>query len=49
MWGLAELIETAARSGRGELAADGLRRLSELTRTSRTDWALGSRPARERC
>jgi DNA-binding CsgD family transcriptional regulator len=40
-WGLVELIEAAARSGKAELAADGLRRLSELTRTSGTDWALG--------
>jgi DNA-binding CsgD family transcriptional regulator len=40
-WGLVELIEAAARSGNADLAADGLRRLSELTRTSRTDWALG--------
>jgi DNA-binding CsgD family transcriptional regulator len=41
MWGLVELIEAAARSGKAEVAADGLRRLSELTRTSGTDWALG--------
>jgi DNA-binding CsgD family transcriptional regulator len=41
MWGLVELIEAAARSGKAELAAGGLRRLSELTRVSRTDWALG--------
>jgi DNA-binding CsgD family transcriptional regulator len=40
-WGLVELIEAAARSGKADLAADGLRRLSELTRTSRTDWAFG--------
>jgi DNA-binding CsgD family transcriptional regulator len=41
MWGLVELIEAAARSGNPELAVDGLRRLSEKTRISRTDWALG--------
>jgi DNA-binding CsgD family transcriptional regulator len=41
MWGLVELIEAAVRSGETELAADRLRRLSELTRTSGTDWALG--------
>jgi DNA-binding CsgD family transcriptional regulator len=41
MWGLVEVVEAAARSGKPELAADGLRRLSELTRASRTDWALG--------
>jgi DNA-binding CsgD family transcriptional regulator len=40
-WGLVELVEAAARSGKADLAADGLRRLSELTRTSGTDWALG--------
>jgi DNA-binding CsgD family transcriptional regulator len=42
MWGLVELIEAAARSGKADLAADGQRRLSELTRTSGTDWALGA-------
>jgi DNA-binding CsgD family transcriptional regulator len=41
IWGLAELIEAAARSGKADVAADGLRRLSELTRISGTDWALG--------
>src|SRR3984885_11630221 len=41
MWGLVELIEAATRSGETELAAGGLLRLSELTRTSGTDWALG--------
>jgi DNA-binding CsgD family transcriptional regulator len=40
-WGLAELIEAAARCGKADLAADGLRRLSEMTRASGTDWALG--------
>jgi DNA-binding CsgD family transcriptional regulator len=40
-WGLVELIEAAARSAEADLAADGLRRLSEMTRTSGTDWALG--------
>ncbi|HEX4671935.1 MAG TPA: AAA family ATPase [Solirubrobacteraceae bacterium] len=40
-WGLVELIEAAARSGNADLAADGLRRLSDRTRTSGTDWALG--------
>jgi DNA-binding CsgD family transcriptional regulator len=40
-WGLVELIEAAARSGKPDLAADGLRRLSEMTRASGTDWALG--------
>ena len=40
-WGLVELIEAAARSGRAELAADALERLSETTGASGTDWALG--------
>jgi DNA-binding CsgD family transcriptional regulator len=40
-WGLVELIEAAARSGEADLGADGLRRLSEMTRASGTDWALG--------
>jgi DNA-binding CsgD family transcriptional regulator len=40
-WGLVELVEAAARCGEADLAADGLRRLSELTRSSGTDWALG--------
>jgi DNA-binding CsgD family transcriptional regulator len=41
-WALAELVEAAARSGNVERAADGLRRLSETTRPSGTDWALGT-------
>ncbi len=40
-WGLVELIEAAVRCGEADLAADGLRRLSEVTRTSGTDWGLG--------
>jgi DNA-binding CsgD family transcriptional regulator len=40
-WGLIELIEAAARSGATELATDALERLSETTRASGTDWALG--------
>jgi DNA-binding CsgD family transcriptional regulator len=40
-WGLVELIEAAARGGKADLAADGGRRLSQLTRVSRTDWAFG--------
>jgi DNA-binding CsgD family transcriptional regulator len=40
-WGLAELIEAAARSGATDLAADSLERLSEMTQASGTDWALG--------
>lgn len=40
-WGLVELIEAAVRSGSPELATDALAQLSEATRASGTDWALG--------
>ncbi|HET7049063.1 MAG TPA: AAA family ATPase [Solirubrobacteraceae bacterium] len=40
-WGLVELIEAAARSGKAELAVDALGRLSQATAASGTDWALG--------
>jgi len=40
-WAVAELIEAATRSDEPELAASALRRLSEDTRASGTDWALG--------
>jgi DNA-binding CsgD family transcriptional regulator len=40
-WGLVELIEAAARSGKPDLAADVLDRLSQTTAVSGTDWALG--------
>ena len=36
-----ELIEAAARTGEGGLAADALARLSEIAAASGTDWALG--------
>ncbi len=39
---LPELIEAAARSGKTASAADALRRLSETTRASGTEWALGT-------
>jgi DNA-binding CsgD family transcriptional regulator len=42
IWGLVELIEAAARSGAPGPAADALQRLSETTRASGTDWALGT-------
>jgi len=41
-WSLAELVEAAVRSGQSERAADAFHRLSETTRTSGTDWALGT-------
>ena len=41
-WGLAELIEAAARSGRTDLATGALQRLTAKARASGTDWALGT-------
>jgi DNA-binding CsgD family transcriptional regulator len=40
-WALVELIEAGVRIGRLDEAAAALDRLSERTRASRTDWALG--------
>jgi DNA-binding CsgD family transcriptional regulator len=40
-WALTELIEAAVRSGSPESAAGALELLSEATRASGTDWALG--------
>jgi DNA-binding CsgD family transcriptional regulator len=40
-WALPELIESAVRSGRPELAADGFDRLNEMTQACGTDWGLG--------
>jgi hypothetical protein len=40
-WGLVELVEAAARCGSLERAADAMRRLSESTSASGSDWALG--------
>jgi DNA-binding CsgD family transcriptional regulator len=40
-WGLVELVEAAARSGASEPASDALAQLSETTRASGTNWALG--------
>jgi DNA-binding CsgD family transcriptional regulator len=41
-WSLAELVEAAVRSGQPARASDALQRLSEMTRASGTDWALGT-------
>jgi DNA-binding CsgD family transcriptional regulator len=40
-WALVELVEAGVRVGRPDEAAAGLDRLSEHTRASDTDWALG--------
>jgi DNA-binding CsgD family transcriptional regulator len=40
-WGLTELIEAASRTGQRQTAGAALERLSESTRASGTDWALG--------
>src|SRR5262249_56069438 len=40
-WGMTELIESAVRTGRTDLAAEALRRLTMKARACRTDWALG--------
>jgi len=41
-WSLAELVEAAVRSGQPARASEALKRLSETTRASGTDWALGT-------
>jgi DNA-binding CsgD family transcriptional regulator len=41
-WELAELVEAAVRSGQLARASGALQRLSETTRASGTDWALGT-------
>jgi DNA-binding CsgD family transcriptional regulator len=40
-WGMVELIEAAVRAGTPELAAGVCSRLTEMTKASGTDWALG--------
>ena len=40
-WTLVELIEAAARTGERETASDALDALTQTTRPSGTDWALG--------
>jgi len=40
-WGLSELIESAVRTGRRDLATGALEKLSTKARASGTDWALG--------
>jgi DNA-binding CsgD family transcriptional regulator len=40
-WSLAELVEAAVRSGEAGAAADALERLTQTTRPSGNNWALG--------
>jgi DNA-binding CsgD family transcriptional regulator len=40
-WGMTELIESAVRTGRTDLAAEALQRLTMKAQACRTDWALG--------
>jgi DNA-binding CsgD family transcriptional regulator len=40
-WGLTELVESATRAGRMDLAEDALERLASKTQASATRWALG--------
>ncbi|WP_202873059.1 helix-turn-helix transcriptional regulator [Kribbella capetownensis] len=40
-WALPELIESAMRCNRADLASDAFDRLSEMARASGTNWALG--------
>ncbi len=40
-WGMVELIESAMRSGRTDLAAEAVARLTTKAQACRTDWALG--------
>jgi DNA-binding CsgD family transcriptional regulator len=41
-WSLTELVEAAVRSGQPTRASDALQQLSETTRASGTNWALGT-------
>ena len=41
-WSLTELVEAAVRNGQPARASDALQRLSETTRASGTDWAVGT-------
>ncbi|HEY2436841.1 MAG TPA: LuxR C-terminal-related transcriptional regulator, partial [Solirubrobacteraceae bacterium] len=41
VWALVELVEAASRTGHGERGSEALRRLTEITRATGTEWALG--------
>ena len=40
-WGMIELVESAARTGRTDLAAEALQRLTTKAQACRTGWAVG--------
>ena len=40
-WGMVELVESAVRTGRTDLAAEALQRLTAKAQACQTDWALG--------
>jgi DNA-binding CsgD family transcriptional regulator len=40
-WGLTELVESASRTGRTDVATEALNRLASKARASGTEWALG--------
>jgi len=40
-WGLSELVESATRTGRRDVAMDALERLTRKARATGADWALG--------
>ena len=41
MWSLPELVESATRTGAGDVAQHAVERLTETTRPAGTDWGLG--------
>ena len=49
VWSLPELVEAAIRSGKTDLAAASLERLTERTQAAGTDWALGIEARHARC
>jgi ATP/maltotriose-dependent transcriptional regulator MalT len=40
-WALAEVVEAATRTGKGEAAAEAASRLADIARVTRTNWAQG--------
>jgi DNA-binding CsgD family transcriptional regulator len=40
-WSIGERIEAATRAGKSDVAAEGFRRLTQITQDGTTDWAVG--------